>query len=46
MPYILDGDSLTIYYNEFVQKGKVLKATKYSLIINWNDIEGLTGFIE
>ena len=46
MPYILNGDSLTIYYNDFIQKGKVLKVTKDSLIIIWNDVDGPTGFIE
>jgi hypothetical protein len=46
MPYILNGDSLTIYYNDFIQKGRILRVTKDSLIVNWNDVDGPTGFIE
>ncbi|MCE9538846.1 MAG: hypothetical protein K8R85_06465 [Bacteroidetes bacterium] len=46
MPYILNRDSLTIYYNDFVQKGQILKVTKDSLIISWDGLDEKTGYIE
>jgi len=46
MPYLLNKDSLTIYYNDFVQKGRVLKVTKDSLTIKWDDADEPTGYIE
>jgi hypothetical protein len=46
MPYILDKDSLTIYYNDFIQKGRVLKVTKDSLKIMWDDADESTAYIE
>jgi len=46
MPYELKGDSLTIYYNDFIQKGLIKKVTKDSLIIKWDGLDELTGYIE
>ncbi|MEA5520808.1 hypothetical protein [Limnoraphis robusta] len=46
MPYILDKDSLTIYYNDFIQKGRVLKVTKDSMTIKWDDADEPTDYIE
>jgi len=46
MPYELKGDSITIYYNDFIQKGLIKKVTKDSLIIKWNGLDELTGYIE
>ncbi len=46
MPYILDGDKITIYYNDFVQKG-IIKSTKNdTLKIKWNDIEVVTEYVK
>lgn len=46
MPYIFKKDSLTIYYNDFIQKGRVLKVTKDTLIIKWDDADEPTSYIE
>jgi len=46
MPYELKGDSITIYYNDFIQKGLIKKVTKDSLTIKWDGLDELTGYIE
>ena len=46
MPYRLDGDSLIIYYNDFVQKGRIISVSKDTLIIHWNDSETPTVYVE
>ena len=46
MPYILKRDSLTIYYNDFIQKGRILKVTKDNLTIKWNDATRATEYVE
>ena len=46
MPYLLNKDSLTIYYNDFIQKGRILKVTNDSLTIKWDDGDDLTNYIE
>ncbi len=35
MPYILEKDNLKVFYNDFVQEGKIEKVTNDSLIIQW-----------
>ncbi len=45
MPYILDRDSLTIFYNDFIQKGRILKVTSENLTIKWNDADGSTDYL-
>ncbi|GJM60752.1 hypothetical protein [Persicobacter diffluens] len=37
MPYILKEDSLTIFYNDFIQKGVILSVSKDTLKIYWDD---------
>ena len=46
MPYILKGDSLTIFYNDFIQKGKIVSVDKVTLKIHWNDSENPTEYVE
>jgi hypothetical protein len=39
MPYILDGNEITIYFNDFVYNG-IIKSTKNdTLIIKWSDAD-------
>jgi hypothetical protein len=45
MPYILNRDSLIIYYNDFIQKGRIMKVTKDILTIRWNDAKGPTDYL-
>lgn len=45
MPYILEKDSLTIYYNDFIQRGRIMKVTKDILSIRWNDAKSPTNYI-
>ncbi len=46
MPYILKGDSLTIYYNDFIQKGKIVSVSKDTLQIHWSESENPTEYVE
>jgi hypothetical protein len=46
MPYILRKDSLTIFYNDFIQKGRILKVTKDKLTIKWNEANRPTEYVE
>jgi hypothetical protein len=46
MPYILKGDSITIFYNDFIEKGRIVKITKDSLTVWWDGIDQPTGYIE
>ncbi|MFM7856269.1 MAG: hypothetical protein ACKO96_31195, partial [Flammeovirgaceae bacterium] len=46
MPYELKGDSLTIYYNDFIQKGIIKHITKDSLTIKWSGHGELTKYIQ
>lgn len=46
MPYILDRDSLTIFYNDFVQKGRIISVGRDTLKILWNESEKPTEYTE
>lgn len=46
MPYLLKRDSLTIYYNDFIQKGIIFKVTKDSLTIRLDDTDSPTDYVE
>lgn len=46
MPYILSGDSLTVYYNDFIQKGKIMSVSQDNLIIYWSKTEEATKYVE
>ena len=46
MPYILNKDSLTIFYNDFIQKGLIVSISKETLIICWDHTGKPTKYIE
>ncbi|NLR95064.1 hypothetical protein [Flammeovirga agarivorans] len=46
MPYLLNKDSLTIFYNDFVQKGKIASVGNDTLKIYWDESERLTLYVE
>jgi hypothetical protein len=46
MPYLLNKDSLTIFYNDFIQKGKIVSVGKDTLIIHWDESERTTQYVE
>ena len=46
MPYTIDKDSLTIFYNDFIKKGKIVSVLKDTLKIHWNGDERLTEYVE
>ncbi|PWJ29134.1 hypothetical protein [Sediminitomix flava] len=46
MPYILNSDSLTVFYNDFVQKGRIISVSKDTLSIHWDDSENPTEYVE
>jgi hypothetical protein len=39
MPYILNEDTITVYYNDFITRGVIKKVTDESLIISWDNNE-------
>ncbi|MFZ6665977.1 hypothetical protein [Peijinzhouia sedimentorum] len=46
MPYLLNQDSLTIFYNDFIQKGKIVSVSKDTLKIHWDESERPTQYVE
>jgi len=46
MPYKLEKDELTIYYNDFIQKGKIISAEIDILKIIWEDIGEETKYVK
>ncbi len=46
MHYLLNRDSLTLFYNDFIQKGKIVSVSKDTLKIHWNDTERPTQYLE
>ena len=46
MPYILKKDSLILFYNDFIQKGRIVSVTKDTLKIHWKESERLTEYTE
>ncbi len=45
MPYTLEGNGLTVYYNDFVQKGTIKSLTKDSLEILWEGTDESTHYV-
>ncbi|MFP3595572.1 hypothetical protein SB679_02510 [Chryseobacterium sp. SIMBA_029] len=45
MPYIINEDSLKVYYNDFVNVGIIKKVTKDTLKIDWNE-NGTTNYVK
>lgn len=46
MPYLLDQDSLTIFYNDFIQKGRIVSVSRDTLKILWNETEHPTNYVK
>jgi hypothetical protein len=46
MPYILDKNEITIFYNDFIQKGIITSTENNILKIKWSDIENETEYVK
>jgi hypothetical protein len=46
MPYILDKNEITIFYNDFVQKGIITSVENDTLKIKWSDIEKESEYVK
>ncbi len=46
MPYIINQDSLTIFYNDFVKKGRIIFVNRDTLKIHWNECEKPTKYVK
>jgi hypothetical protein len=45
MPYELTDRKLKIYYNDFIQEGKVISVDKDTLKIMWNDFDFVNNYV-
>jgi hypothetical protein len=45
MPYILTGNKLKIYYNDFIQEGEIVSVDKDTLKIKWKDYDYLNNYV-
>ena len=45
MPYIINEDSLKVYYNDFLSVGIIKKVTKDTLQIDWDE-NGITNYVK
>jgi len=45
MTYLINNDSLKVFYNDFISVGIITKATKDSLSINW-DNNGISNYVK
>ncbi len=46
MPYILDKNKISIFYNDFVQKGVITSTETDTLKIKWSDMEKETEYVK
>ena len=46
MPYILDKNEITIFYNDFIQKVIITSTENNILKIKWSDIENETEYVK
>lgn len=46
MPYLLNKDSLTIFYSDFVKTGRIVSVSKDTLKIEWNGSHGPAEYVE
>lgn len=46
MPYILDKNEITIFYNDFFQKGKISSTKNDTLKIKWSDFDAETKYVK
>jgi hypothetical protein len=45
MPYELTDNKLKIYYNDFIQEGKIISVDKDTLKIKWNDFDNINHYV-
>jgi hypothetical protein len=45
MPYELNGDKIKIYYNDFIQEGKIVSIDKDTLKILWKDVDEVSDYM-
>jgi nitrous oxide reductase accessory protein NosL len=45
MPYILNGNKLTIYYEDHVQEADIISVSKSNLVLKWKDVEEPTTYV-
>nr|WP_152565674.1 hypothetical protein [Nonlabens ulvanivorans] len=46
MPYILDKNEITIFYNDFIQKGIITSTKNDKLKIKWSDFDEETEYVK
>jgi hypothetical protein len=46
MPYILDGNKITIFYNDFIEKGIITSTENDTLKIKWADFDVETKYVK
>ena len=46
MPYILDDNEITIFYNDFIQAGTIISTANDTLKIKWSDFEKETSYVK
>ncbi|MCR1025826.1 hypothetical protein NQT66_13470 [Cellulophaga baltica] len=46
MPYILDKNKITVFYNDFIQKGIINSSNKDTLKIKWKDYKEETTYVK
>lgn len=45
MPYELTENKLKIYYNDFIQEGKIISVDKDTLKIMWKDFDNISNYV-
>ncbi|NRD24876.1 hypothetical protein HNV10_16600 [Winogradskyella litoriviva] len=46
MPYILDKNKITVFYNDFIQKGTITSTENDILKIKWSDMDKETEYVK
>lgn len=46
MPYELNGKKIKIYYNDFIQEGKIISVSKDTLKIQWKDFDNIKNYVK
>lgn len=46
MPYELNDTKLKIYYNDFIQEGKIIAVSKDTLKIQWKDFDNINNYVK
>ncbi|MDV6168928.1 hypothetical protein R1T16_10860 [Flavobacterium sp. DG1-102-2] len=45
MPYVINGDSLTVYYETETREAKIISLTENNLILQWSGVEESTNYV-